>query len=484
MAAHARIALFAVAVLPLFAQVAADPNAALHAQRAKEAEKNNDFATAVREYKFLTGLYPHSAELRSNLGVALYFDRDLPRALLALKQAIALNSALLAPHLFSGLALYRLSDPDAAVSELSIAAKINPADVLAHIWLGYAFLAQGSDQKALAELQAASILDPRNIDIWYELGQTYLQIGKDATRRLLELNPDGSRVWQLAGEQARMQGDRKKALEDFRNALERRPDSPELQIVVTELGGSPTVVPRPESADPQQDTLLNQAHDAEQKAQKAFERLAQIAPDSYRAHEIMGDSLTVQQQFNLANQEYRAALNLNPDLTGVHQAIGANLLRTGKAAEALQEFQAELAIQPRSASVRTYAGEALLLLGRDEEAEKMLSSAMALDRPPIELYRLFGKLEMHRKNYSAAIRALSRYVSIRKDDATAYYLLSRAYDGIGNSEQGKRARTLFEKTSRDARVRDRARTELESFNRPGLLADVTIESTDLNTNDH
>ncbi len=193
----------------------------------------------LAEYRILASRYPHNAEVLSNLGVALYFNHQLPPAIDILRKAIALNPDLLAPHLFSGLAWFRLSNPDAAVPELEKAVHLNPSDVLATTWLGYAYSAQARYRPAITEFEAASRIDPRNVDVWYALGQTWLAIGKDATRGLLAAAPDGARVWQLAGEQCQFRGDDAQALRDFEQAWARRPRISELRNLIVSLGGTP-----------------------------------------------------------------------------------------------------------------------------------------------------------------------------------------------------------------------------------------------------
>ena len=452
---------FASVALPLLAQSASEEIAA-HARAAREAEQRNDFPTAVREYESVVGALPRSAEMQSNLGVALYFDHQLTRAIPVFRKAMALNANLLAPHLFSGLAWYRLSKPDAAVQELGQATRLNSSDAIAHTWLGYAYIAQSRFEPAFKQFQAACQLDPNNIDVWYSLGQTYLQIGKEATVRLLDVAPDGGRTWELAGEQSQLQGNRHQAIDNFEGAFARRPDIPELAKMITALGGTlPTTRVTSSKGSGQEDELYRQAHDAQQQARAAFERVAQISPDSYRAHQILADSLTAQQKHDEAIAEYRTVLKLQPDLPGIHEAIGNNLLSQANPSEALKEFGAELELQPRSASARTNVGQVLLMLGRDEAAGKMLTGALQMDRPPAEGYRLLGKLALRREDYPSAVSALTRYISLRKDDATAYYLLSKAYRGAGDKDRMKLALGLFEKTSQDAKARSRAQRQLQ-----------------------
>src|ERR1043165_4406106 len=149
---------------PLSAQTV-PAGAVARAQAAVQAEQRGDFATAVREYESVVRVLPSNAEMQSNLGVALYFNKDLTRAMEVFRRAINLNARLVAPHLFSGLAWYRLSDPDAAVPELEKAVGLNPSDAIAHTWLGCAYSAQLRYEPALKELRSAQQLDPNNVDV-------------------------------------------------------------------------------------------------------------------------------------------------------------------------------------------------------------------------------------------------------------------------------------------------------------------------------
>jgi tetratricopeptide (TPR) repeat protein len=462
----AKFVLAASMTLPSAAQTASSDMAS-HAQAARAAEQRGDFSTAVHEYEYLTHQLPRNAEIQSNLGVALYFDHQWERAIPVFRKAIALNPNLLAPRLFSGLAWYQLSKPDAAVPELEAAVRLRSSDVIAHTWLGYAYVAQSRYEPAAKQFEEASRLAPENVDAWYALGEANLQIGKERTLALLKAAPDGGRTWQLAGEQFQLQGDRTRALADFEQANARRPDIPELRAAVTKLGGNPvSAAVAPSTQAGREDALYAQAHDAEQKSRNAFEHVLSIAPDSYRAHQILADAFVAQRQDDRAIAEYRIVLERKPDLPGIHEAIGSSLLRSGKSAEALTEFEAELQLQPRSASVNTLLGQTLLLLGKNEEAETALRSALLMDRPPPDAYRLLGKLDLHRNDDRAAVSDLTHYLAIRNDDATAYYLLSRAYRGLRQTEQMNQALSQFQKVSQDVKERSQAQGELQHLDNP------------------
>ena len=471
----AKFIILASMALPMYSQTAPDPIAA-HFQSAKEAEKRNDFPAAVREYEYLVAALPRNAAMQSNLGVALYFDHELTRSLKVFQRAISLNPKLLAPHLFSGLAWYHLSKPDAAVSQLEEAASIQPSDAVAHTWLGYAYIAQFRYAAAAREFEAACRLAPDDIDGWYALGQSYLQIGNDATLKLLALAPDGARAWQLAGEQFQMRGDKDKALDDFKEANARRPGLPELQTLITSLGGTVSSSPAMEHKESvREDDLYLQAHQAEEKSRAAFERVMQIAPDSYRAHQVLADSLIAQKRPDEAVQEYRTVLQLKPDLPGIHEAIGNSLIANGKLEEALKEFTSELQIQTDSATAHMNVARALLLMGDNQGAGKMLDRALQEDRPPIETYILLGKLELRRSNNQAAIAALTHYIAEEKGNSDAYYLLSRAYRATGDKEQMNWALESFKKISQDAKDRKLAQSQLETLRGKRLFSSETVD---------
>jgi predicted Zn-dependent protease len=99
-----------------------------------------------------------------------------------------------------------------------------------------------------------------------------------------------------------------------------------------------------------------------------------------------------------------------------------------------------------------------------------------MDRPPAEVYRLLGKVDLHRDDYQSAVSNLMRYLAIQKNDATAYYLLSRAYRGLGDDDRMSRSLALFEKTSQDAKARSQAQGELERLTGQGRIDDDMVKN--------
>jgi len=435
-------------IVPILLAQASPEQIADHQKAAQQAEARDDFKTAVEEYQLLAHWLPKSAEVQSNLGVALYFHHEFEKAADASRRAIALNQSLYAPHLFLGLALARLSRPDAAASELEKGIAIKGDDPLAHLWLGYEYTSQSRYGAAAEQLEVAGREDAANPDTEYALGKCYLELGNAAIKQLFNVAPDGGRTWQLAGEQFEAQGNSGKALRAYIGALQRRPDVESLRAKIVALGGTPPESDRRVAgSNEQEDAAFEQVRQYEQKARAAFERVSHIDPDSYRAHQIQADSDIAADRVDDAIQEYKMVLQRNPDLPGIHAALCNALSRTGQVQDALKQCDAEIGVAPFSAEAYVEAARMRLQVGEDAEAGVLLEKALKLDRPPIVVYRLLGKLYLNQKQYQAATKALSKYLAVETKDSNAYYLLARACKYSGDTRGMNQAIAAYKKTS-------------------------------------
>ena len=463
-----------LAGLPVLAVLVASPQSytsqeslAQHQRTAQEAEARGDFGAAVHAYRAMVRSLPNNPELESNLGVALYFDHELEEAESVFRQAIALKPDLYAPHLFLGLALFRLSEPDRAVVELEKAVALNDGDALAHTWLGYAYIAQSKQYLAIEQLKVAARLQPENVDVFYALGQCYLELGKQATRKLVDTSPDGGRTWQLAAEQAEAQANASKAASLYEGALQRRPDITSLRAKILELKGS---VPEKDDAaelvtnakrNASEDVLYEDVLSKEESAKAAFERVAQIDSNCYRAHQILADSDVAADRLDDAIVEYRKVLEQKPDLPGVHQAICNALSRTAQIQEAIRECEAEITVAPYSADAYVQAARVHLLVGEDARAETLLHKAVAFDRPPIAAYKFLGQVLLDEKQYAMAAKDLAKYLAVETKDSSGFYLLSRAYKSTGETQKMQEAISEYRKITASAKAKSEAQRTLD-----------------------
>ncbi|MGH9914759.1 MAG: tetratricopeptide repeat protein, partial [Pyrinomonadaceae bacterium] len=329
-------------------------------QAAQQAQQKGDFATAIREFTILSRLLPEVAEVHSNLGVAYYFHKQPQEALVAFEKALRLKPDLVSALIFSGIANYELSKPAPATKLLERAARLSPTDPLAHTWLAYSYVTQSRFREAVDHFLIASEHSPKDVDIWYGLGQVYLELGRQEVERLTEIAPNGARILQLAGDLWLLRGgtgNAANALTLYQEALKRRSDLTELQQMVDQLrsqqrtsqplkSASPSPSPSPSQpaqlqSESPEDMHYRAATEFRERARKAFERIAALGANSYRAHQVLAESLVAQERGDEALAEYAAVLNLKPDLVGIHKEIGDLLMSEGRASEALHEYRAE-----------------------------------------------------------------------------------------------------------------------------------------------
>ena len=426
-----------------------------HQRAAQQAEERGDFDTAIREYGVLVKAMPGSAELESNLGVALYFHHDLELAEATFHRAIHLNPALYSPHLFLGLVKSQESQPEAAIGELEKAVKINNADPMAHTWLAYAYVAQARYQQAIEQLQVAASEQPRDVDVAYALGQCYLELAKQATTSMIKVAPDGGRIWQLAAEQAELQGNMEKARNFYIQAFQRRHDIDDVRARVIALNGSvPPQENRPSQVTDQEDSLYRHILEYEQESKAAFERVSVIEPDSYRAHQVLADADVAADHLDDAISEYEKVLERKPDLPGIHGALCNALSRTAQLKKAIAECEAEVRLSPFSAEAYVHAARLSILSQDYERADALLQKARKLNNPPVAMYKYLGEVAFDQRQYEVAVVNLKRYLAIESKDSSGFYLLSRAYKSLGDSLRMKDAIAKYKATSAHANTND------------------------------
>ena len=408
-----------------------------HLAAARRAQAAANCHLAAQEYHLAVQSMQSSGELRTNEGIALYCDEQLEPAVAALHTALRLNPSLVTPHLFLGLASFRLSDLKSANRELTLYLRRVPEDRTAHLWLGYTLAAQDDHVQALAQFAKVLDHDPESLDARYAFGLSALEIAHDKARELASMDPSGIRLLQLAAQQYRARGDEALASAAAAEAARRS-------------AGFTQVAPENAKAD----QLANEARAAQEQALAAFQAILANAPDSYRAHQVLGDALLAANKDEAAIAEYETVLRMNPKLPGVHETLSACLISSGRFAEALDALDAERALSPvPSSRLLTRIGQAQHALGKDEEAAQSLQAAVKAPDAPATAYLLLARVQLAQGKAANAVTSLQHFLSLQPDNSTAYYDLSRAYRILGNKQEMARALADYQRTSQDAKSR-------------------------------
>ena len=111
-------------------------------------------------------------------------------------------------------------------------------------------------------------------------------------------------------------------------------------------------------------------------AQRAL--LAERPADSKLENDL-GSLLTLDDDFEGAEQAYRRAIELDDENAAAHYNLGLLLQKQGDRRAALKQFQRTIELEPRHAWARYQEGTIYAAQGRDSAAKKSYAKALALD---------------------------------------------------------------------------------------------------------
>jgi tetratricopeptide (TPR) repeat protein len=176
---------------------------------------------------------------------------------------------------------------------------------------------------------------------------------------------------------------------------------------------------------------------------RASQELAENAPSSYQAHELLAESYESQGKWEEAEKEYRAILARNPELPGIHFRLGRLLLSVPNpspdaAEEAKRDFEQELKIDPSNAGAEYVLGELARQNQQWEEAVAHFSRAAKLDSRFSEAYLGLGVTLIAEKRYPDAIPPLETAVRLDPQNPDAHYNLATAYTRAGRKQDGEK----------------------------------------------
>ena len=322
-------------------------------------------------------------------------------------------------HLLAGLDARKKHQVELEIAEFGKATELDPSMADAFANLGAAYMEKHDYSSAIGPLKRALDLSP-DLPVAHQLlGYALLSLGYAA-----EAIPHLERVGaQDALGIAQIQtGQLDEAVVNFRGALAKRPNDPDLLYYLGRSAG-----------------LLSK---------NAIDTLLAIAPDSARAHQALAENYFVLRQMPQAEREYKEALRLRPDLPGVHLELGQVYANSARWPEAEQEFAAETKLQPGNAEATYRLGSALLQQGKVREARQELERSDSLKpEMPETLYSL-GKAASLAGDTAAAEKAWVRVIELEKETslaAQAHFGLAGLYRKKGKIAEAQQQMREFQR---------------------------------------
>ncbi|KAF4041982.1 Glycosyl transferase family 41 [Phytophthora infestans] len=151
-----------------------------------ELHKAQDRETASGIYRYVLAIFPNHGPAQHLLGLALYQDGELQKALPLLNQAVQSNESEENFHNSLGICLKSLGRVDEAIKHYRRAIELNPMQVQAAVNLGDAMQAKGKWEEAFK--QYSKVASTPMSQLYSQLEPTKAEnVAKDATGRLCEL---------------------------------------------------------------------------------------------------------------------------------------------------------------------------------------------------------------------------------------------------------------------------------------------------------
>jgi tetratricopeptide (TPR) repeat protein len=320
---------------------------------------------------------------------------------------------------------------DVAVKALDHLAKLAPSVPEVQANLGMALFFEGRASEALAAFDRARKLKPAmpQVDLMVALCQAELGRHREAVAVLAPAfeHPPDSETGRLIGlHLARSYSELRqfdKALAAGEELLKRYPNDPEVLFQVSRL-----------HAD---------------RSYSLMKQLVQAAPDSYWVHLANAQVQESLQRYDVAQQEYRKAIELNPNAQGAHAGLGRAILGASKEPqavdEAAREFERELALYPQNAIAEFELGEIARERGQLDRAREHLLKAVHYNQDFFEAQIALGRLLLKEGKAREAIAHLEVAAHLEPRDKLTHYLLASAYKSLGDQDAARRELDLYRK---------------------------------------
>lgn len=318
--------------------------------------------------------------------------RDLPTAVSEYREALKLKPQVAEAWANLGLDLYVMKRDVEAITAFQQALKRKPDLEAANLFLGMAYLRTSQYEKATPPLKKAISLNPQELKAYLNLCFAYQESGHEE---------DAAKILQKAD-----------AL--FPNNTE----------VLYNLGKTYT-------------KLMEQS----------YKEMAQADPDSYRFHQVMGDSYEIRRDYPNAQAEYRKALEKSPDpyTPGLHYSLGNSYWMEAKWDQAIEQFKQELAISPGDYTTTWKLGDTYLFQRKYDEARPYLEKAIQEKPDLAQAYRDMAKLCIQTNQPEAALPSLKKAMQLAPEEPSVHYLLAQVYRKEGKIPEMKVELESFQK---------------------------------------
>jgi tetratricopeptide (TPR) repeat protein len=393
------------------------------------------YAEAAAQLENLLPRTPNSFEVRELLGMTYASLSQDAKAIEQLQAAVRLKPDSAAAHTNLAASLSRSGKSELAGEQFRKAFELEPGDYSANHNLGEFYIQSGKIAEAQPLLERAQQINPESYDNGYDLAQADLVTGRLADARqviqgILEKKNTGE-LHNLLGQVEEKDGKFVAAANEFEAAAHMDPSEDNLFYWGSEL-------------------LLHRTYDP---AIEVFRAAVRRYPQSPRLQIGLGMALYSRGLYEESVTALLAAADLSPSDPRCYMFLSKAYDSSPKRAdEVIQRFRRYAELEPRNALAQYYYAMSLWKGKRAEDAtmdlqavEAQLKRAIALDGKLAEAHMQLGGFYADEHNYQKSIPELERALELNPNLPDAHYRLGTDYVHVGQKERAQSEFAIYQK---------------------------------------
>jgi len=423
-------------------------------QEAVELYDSNRLPEAAAQLEGLVHQLPQSFDIHELLGMVYSSQGREQEANEHLQKAARLNPNSAAARTNLATNLVKLHKLAPAEVEFKKAQALEPASYDTNHNLGEFYITSSKLAEAIPPLAKAYLIKPDAYDNAYNLALAYLETGNSAKAKTvaqdLLAHRNTAELHNLLGEIEEKNQNFIAAEHEYETAAHMDPSESNLFDWASEL-------------------LLHRTLDP---AVDVFRSAAERYPNSPRLAIGLGMALYSRGNYDDAVKALLHAADLNPSDANCYYFLSrAYDSSPGQADEVIQRFRRFMDLQPQNAKAPYYYAMSIWKGRRAQDAsvdfqqiETLLKKSIELDPKFAEPRLQLGNLYSDQKQYELAIPLYERALALNAGLADAHYRLGQAYVHVGRKDEAQQQLAVYQKLrTQHLADLDRQRAEVRQF---------------------
>jgi tetratricopeptide (TPR) repeat protein len=422
------------------------------------------FAEAAAQLEKLLTQAPQSFEIHELLGLVYAAQSQDSKALEHLEIAVRLKPDSAAARTNLAANLSHAGKSDLAAKQFQKALALDPRNFDANHNFGELYIQSGKIEYAIPFLERAQSIDPSSYNNGYDLAQAYFLTGRLSQARKVILSlvrqKDTGELHSLLGEVEEKDGKFLAAANEYQSAAHLDPSEDNL----FDWGG---------------ELLVHRTYDP---AIEVFRQATQRYPNSPRLRIGLGMALYSRGNYEESIKSLLAAADLDPADPRCYLFLSKSYLSSpNQADEVIQRFRRYAELKPNNALAQYYYAVSLWKGKRLEQTsvdfqtvESLLQKSIALDGSLADAHLQLGILYADQHELAKSLPEYQRTLELNPNSPDAHYRLGQYYVRAGQKDRAQEEFAVYQKLQAEHMAAvDKERAEVQQFvysEKPGSVS--------------